>query len=102
MNERTAHNALSDRAETHREVIRILGDRLHCHPACAIDCNECVRARSESVGAEWETEEPGRYDSDGVNLLYVAIGCVVGAILATVLAVHVWARLWPIAKVLLA
>jgi hypothetical protein len=25
-----------------------------CHPACAPGCNECVRVRSESVGAEWE------------------------------------------------
>lgn len=54
-----------------------------CHEACAADCNECVRTRSESVGAEWEVE---RASLPTPGFRWIAIGL---AVLVAVLAVLV-------------
>jgi hypothetical protein len=79
MNERTANAALAARSTSRQDVMRVLA----CHPACAVGCNECVRLRSESVGAEWEPES--RYDSEGGALLRwlgVALVLAFGALVA--------------------
>jgi hypothetical protein len=81
MNERTAHTHLADRAETHREVIRIL--------ACSSDA---CRQGDIACPTPDACMLPSRYDRDGMNLLYVAIGCVLGVIFVSLLTAHLFAR----------
>jgi hypothetical protein len=78
MNERIANSALSDRAESHREVIRIL--------ACTSDACRQGRMTCPTPAACEIGEQPlSRYDRDGVNLLHIAIYAVVGSILGSLL-----------------
>jgi hypothetical protein len=81
VNERTAHTHLTERAESHREVIRIL--------ACTGPCDQGrIPCPSPMACALPE----GRYDRDGINLLYVAIACVLGVIFVSLLVAHTFAR----------